>query len=402
MIQIRFQNQNGLTSTFKLEASQACVVGRSDSCDIKLPSAKVSGQHIRIRYSQSNQGWTVEDLNSTNGTYINGRRIKKIALITKDCHVQLGKSGSSLSLELTSTSQFVQPTTASPQANNASTSTPQTRPCIKEWKPLAIIGESVIILAISLAAGFALKGLSPSNPSQRTTSTNQEQEYASNQGGGGTENNDPALLIQDYVYFRPDFVFPHLNDEDQYRRGIGDMARVQSAHSIISGNSDRYPAFLLGNPRASDSKCDSPRAAGLYNPECGEIVVAFNNDQLLYEKPIDVLYVLAHEYGHHLVNLTYGNTIGRLNEELTSDCFAGYMAGLWDEHNQLSRDELERGVVLMAAVAKAEQMDSSDEHGDPGQRIGAFVGGFRMQKQEVTQEYLNFCRTLDKIIEVRS
>lgn len=402
MIQIRFKNQNGLTSTFKLEVSQACIVGRSDSCDIKLPSAKVSGQHIRIRYSQSNQGWTVEDLNSTNGTYINGRRIKKIALITKDCHVQLGKSGPSLSLGLTSTSQFVQPKTASPQANNASTSIPKTRSNIKEWKPLVIIGESVIVLAISVAVGLALKGLSPSNPSHRITSTNQEQEYLSDQGGVGTETVDPALVIQDYIYFRPDFVFPHLNDEDQYRRGIGDMARVQSEHSVISGNSDRYPAFLLGNPRASDSECESPRAAGLYNPECGEIVVAFNNDQLLYEKPIDVLYVLAHEYGHHLVNLTYGNTIGRLNEELTSDCFAGYMAGLWDEHNQLSRDELERGVVLMAAVAKAEQMDSSDEHGDPGQRIGAFVGGFRMQKQEVTQEYLNFCRTLDKIIEVRS
>ena len=400
MIQIKFKNESGLTSTFKLDPSQACVIGRSDNCDIKLLSPKVSGKHIRIRYSQTNKGWTVEDLTSTNGTYINGRRIKKIALITKDCHIQLGESGPSLTLDLSLPSQLNQPIPASPQANITNATKSQPASLNNEWKPIAIIGECVIVLALSVAAGFALKGLNPITQSQDIKTTNRTDEYERSTNREDQKTNDPALLIQEYVYFRPDFVFPHLNDEDQYRRGIGDMARVQSNHSIISGNSHKFPSILLGDPRVSD--CGSPRAAGLYNSECNEIIVSFNNNQFLYERPIDILYVLAHEYGHHLVNLTYGDSIGRLNNELTSDCFAGYMAGVWDQHNKLSREELMRGVALMAAVAKAEQFDSNDDHGDPGQRIGAFVGGFRMQKNQVTKEYLNFCRTLDKIIEVRS
>jgi pSer/pThr/pTyr-binding forkhead associated (FHA) protein len=48
-------------------------VGRSEDCDITLPSSKVSRQHARFQYSDG--GVTVEDLGSSNGTRLNGRAI---------------------------------------------------------------------------------------------------------------------------------------------------------------------------------------------------------------------------------------------------------------------------------------------------------------------------------------
>src|SRR6056297_1385331 len=53
--------------------SEELTVGRSDDCDITLPSSKVSRQHARFRLSDG--GVTVEDLGSSNGTRLNGRAI---------------------------------------------------------------------------------------------------------------------------------------------------------------------------------------------------------------------------------------------------------------------------------------------------------------------------------------
>jgi sigma-B regulation protein RsbU (phosphoserine phosphatase) len=49
----------------------AAVLGRHPACDIVLESGSVSRQHARITNSEGN--YYIEDLNSRNGTYINGR-----------------------------------------------------------------------------------------------------------------------------------------------------------------------------------------------------------------------------------------------------------------------------------------------------------------------------------------
>jgi pSer/pThr/pTyr-binding forkhead associated (FHA) protein len=49
------------------------VIGRRRGSDIELPFASVSEQHARL--SRGEKGWLVADLDSANGTFLNGRRL---------------------------------------------------------------------------------------------------------------------------------------------------------------------------------------------------------------------------------------------------------------------------------------------------------------------------------------
>ncbi len=50
-------------------------VGRREPCDVTLRDDAVSARHARI--ARRNGAWQLEDLGSTNGTYLNGRRVIK-------------------------------------------------------------------------------------------------------------------------------------------------------------------------------------------------------------------------------------------------------------------------------------------------------------------------------------
>ena len=57
-------------------------VGRKPENDIILENATVSGHHCRLY--EAGGTWFVEDLNSTNGTFINGKKIVKAGLRNND------------------------------------------------------------------------------------------------------------------------------------------------------------------------------------------------------------------------------------------------------------------------------------------------------------------------------
>ena len=66
-------------------------IGRGGGCHISLPDDTfVSQLHARV-YLQDNQPW-VEDLGSTNGSYLNGRRIATPSPIRKGDSVQIGST----------------------------------------------------------------------------------------------------------------------------------------------------------------------------------------------------------------------------------------------------------------------------------------------------------------------
>lgn len=56
------------------------VVGRTRQADIVLPDEKVSSRHARIVWNKDAKQWRLEDLDSSNGTLVNGVRIKELVI----------------------------------------------------------------------------------------------------------------------------------------------------------------------------------------------------------------------------------------------------------------------------------------------------------------------------------
>ena len=57
-------------------------IGRHSDNDIVIDNIKVSRYHARL--IKENDNWFIEDLGSSNGTYVNGKKIKKISVSDKD------------------------------------------------------------------------------------------------------------------------------------------------------------------------------------------------------------------------------------------------------------------------------------------------------------------------------
>ncbi|MEO7673743.1 MAG: FHA domain-containing protein [Pyrinomonadaceae bacterium] len=75
LMSVAFGDKNSLT------------IGRDDKCDIRLDGLQISNRHARI--FQSGTGVVVEDLKSTNGVFINGKRISRQVIQPNDA-MQIG------------------------------------------------------------------------------------------------------------------------------------------------------------------------------------------------------------------------------------------------------------------------------------------------------------------------
>jgi len=69
-------------------AKDGAVAGRSGACDIVLDDPTVSKQHARF-HAQAGQAF-VEDLQSTNGTLVNGKRIGQRTALRRGDRIGLG------------------------------------------------------------------------------------------------------------------------------------------------------------------------------------------------------------------------------------------------------------------------------------------------------------------------
>jgi hypothetical protein len=72
--------------TFKLGPSLA--IGRAPECEIRLDDTYVSQQHARI-FGKSDK-WYVEDLGSTNGTYVNDQKLGAPAQVEPGDKIRVG------------------------------------------------------------------------------------------------------------------------------------------------------------------------------------------------------------------------------------------------------------------------------------------------------------------------
>ncbi len=100
--QISPNTQSGLKQIYhRLSTHQSIVIGRAPSCQIILDSNQyqgVSRRHLEIRplISVASDGsplWQVCDLESINGTYLNGRRLQGCQTLNSGDRISLGRAG---------------------------------------------------------------------------------------------------------------------------------------------------------------------------------------------------------------------------------------------------------------------------------------------------------------------
>jgi pSer/pThr/pTyr-binding forkhead associated (FHA) protein len=73
------------------------VLGRSRDCEVVLDDANVSRRHAEVR--PSGGSWIVNDLGSTNGIKVNGRRVDGPQSIRPGDVIELGTSRVTFDLE---------------------------------------------------------------------------------------------------------------------------------------------------------------------------------------------------------------------------------------------------------------------------------------------------------------
>jgi len=83
---VRSESQQGQ----EFEVGDVVVLGRSDETDVVLDDPYASDFHLRL-VSQEN-GMMLHDLGSTNGTYVNGRRVSAPTELKRGDTIQVGKT----------------------------------------------------------------------------------------------------------------------------------------------------------------------------------------------------------------------------------------------------------------------------------------------------------------------
>ena len=67
---------------------ESCTVGRSEECDIVLPDKSVSKRHAEL--TGTPRHWTIRDLGSSNGVWVNGEKVGEVRLESGD-RLKLGR-----------------------------------------------------------------------------------------------------------------------------------------------------------------------------------------------------------------------------------------------------------------------------------------------------------------------
>lgn len=76
--------------TYELR-SEETIIGRNPTTDITLLDDGISREHSLILYDETEDAYTIEDLQSTNGTKVNGKRVRS-ATLTRNDEIRVGNT----------------------------------------------------------------------------------------------------------------------------------------------------------------------------------------------------------------------------------------------------------------------------------------------------------------------
>ena len=87
-----------------LSAGSSYRIGRDPGSDIVVADPRVSWRHATIEMRDG--GWLLEDTGSSNGTFVNGQRVRQVA-IAGNCRIRLGhpEDGPSLTCSVASSNR---------------------------------------------------------------------------------------------------------------------------------------------------------------------------------------------------------------------------------------------------------------------------------------------------------
>lgn len=72
-------------------SGQEIVIGRNPTTDITLLDEGISREHALVLYDEDGPGYVIEDLQSTNGTKVNGKRVRSALLVDGD-QIEIGQT----------------------------------------------------------------------------------------------------------------------------------------------------------------------------------------------------------------------------------------------------------------------------------------------------------------------
>lgn len=81
--------ETGLDAGERIPLLSLSKIGRDDENDVVLSDTFVSGEHARL--SWNGRGWVLEDLGSTNGTTVNGKKVRRTVTVKPGDTIQLGR-----------------------------------------------------------------------------------------------------------------------------------------------------------------------------------------------------------------------------------------------------------------------------------------------------------------------